>query len=121
MGFVAIAYATCYARKRMARADTATEEAVGGYVWELWDQFPKFILGFLLLAAVASASILSDQTTRFIENAYGWLFLLAFVGLGTNLKLSELRSAGFRPIIVVAIAFIAISVTILLLLSTALG
>jgi len=52
-----------------------------------------------------------------IENAYNWLFVLAFVGLGTEIRLSDLRNTGATPALVVLLAFLAtsaLSLTVLL-------
>ncbi|ELY53407.1 YeiH family protein [Natronolimnohabitans innermongolicus] len=101
IGVVVLAYASYYAR-----------EAGGGRpsIRTLWDEFPKFVLGFLGLALVASAGALSSGQLDAIENAYNWLFVLAFVGLGTEIRLNDLRSTGVTPAIVVLCALLASSV-----------
>ncbi|SEH16454.1 conserved hypothetical integral membrane protein [Natronorubrum sediminis] len=96
IGVVVLAYASYYARH------------VGGgrpSVRTLWDEFPKFVLGFLALALLASAGVLSAGQLDSIENAYNWLFVLAFVGLGTEIKLGDLRNTGVTPALVVLVAF----------------
>jgi len=115
IGVVAVGYAVYYARRRL--------DAGGGNVRarELWDRFPKFVAGFVLLAVVSAAGFLSSGQVQSIENAYEWLFLLAFVGLGTELELQKLRCAGLRPVLVVFVAFVTTSVASLLLLRTLFG
>ena len=111
IGLVAVAYATYYARKR-ARTGEGADVTVR---WrELWDRFPKFVLGFLALALVASAGAFSADQLQSMENAFGWLFLLAFVGLGTDLEIDELRQAGLRPVLIVLTAFLTLSLASLL-------
>lgn len=105
IGLVAVLYATYYARRQMS-ATTAQR----GRLRELWSRFPKFVLGFLLLAVLASAGAFSVGQLRSIEAAYGWLFLVAFVGLGFDLEVRKLRCAGLRPVLVVLVAFITVSI-----------
>ncbi len=75
----------------------------------LWDEFPKFVLGFLALAAVASAGLLTPAQRTAIEHGYDWLFLLAFVGLGTEIRIADLRDTGARPALAVLAALVAAS------------
>lgn len=117
IGVVAVLYATYYARRRMAEEDRGT-----GVRWrELWDRFPKFVLGFVALAGFASAGAFTAEQLRSIERVYGWLFLFAFVGLGTDLELRKLRCAGVRPVLVVFAAFATVSALSLLVLLAVLG
>lgn len=115
IGVVAVGYAIYYTRQRL---DAGAREIRAR---ELWDRFPKFVAGFVLLAFVGAAGLLSSQHLQSIENAYGWLFLLAFVGLGTELELQKLKCAGIRPVLVVFVAFVTTSVTSLLLLQLVFG
>lgn len=118
IGFVAVGYAAYYARRRLDANDGGTTDVR----WrELWNRFPKFVAGFLLLAVLASAGLFSSQEIQFFENAYSWLFLIAFVGLGTDLELEKLRCAGVQPILVVLIAFLTVSTISLLVLLAVLG
>jgi len=104
IGLVVLAYAAYYARRG---ADTSTDLAT------LWEEFPKFVLGFLVLAVAASAGLLSAGQVTTLENTYNWLFLIAFVGLGTELQRSVFADAGLRPIAVVFLTwFVIASVTL---------
>lgn len=119
IGLVAVGYAAYYVR-RLATEDGDTDTT--SIRWrELWNRFPKFVIGFLLFAVVASSGLLSTQDIQSIENAYGWLFLLAFVGLGADLEIRKLRCAGIRPVLVVFIAFMTVSVLSLSILLITLG
>ncbi|PGF13837.1 putative sulfate exporter family transporter [Natrinema sp. CBA1119] len=109
IGVVALAYASYYARSG-ARSRPS--------VRTLWDEFPKFVLGMLALALVASAGVLSATQRASLEHASNWLFLLAFVGLGTEIRLADLRNAGPVPAVVVLLALLvcsAVSLAVLLL------
>ncbi|ELY66015.1 YeiH family protein [Natronococcus jeotgali] len=107
IGAVVIAYASYY-----ARSDSAGRPSLR----TLWDEFPKFVLGFLALVALASAGVFSPAQQASLENAYNWLFVLAFVGLGTEIQLAELRSTGLTPALVVLLAlFVASTVSLVVL------
>ncbi|MWV40921.1 putative sulfate exporter family transporter [Natrialba sp. INN-245] len=108
IGVVVLGYAGYYARSADGSRPT---------VRTLWDEFPKFVLGFLALVLVATAGVLSPDQLAAIENAYNWLFVLAFVGLGTEIRLTELRKAGPLPVLVVLIALLVASTLSLATLS----
>ncbi|WP_049920061.1 YeiH family protein [Halobiforma nitratireducens] len=98
IGLVVVAYASYY-----ARSGTDTSEFSPRV---LWDEFPKFVLGFLGLVALSSVGVFSSGQQASLENAYSWLFVLAFVGLGTEIRLAELRSTGAMPVLVVLTALV---------------
>ncbi|WP_440763667.1 YeiH family protein [Natronorubrum sp. DTA7] len=101
IGAVVLLYASYYARQDGGGRPSLRT---------LWDEFPTFVLGFLVLALVSSAGLLSSAQQHSIESAYNWLFMLAFVGLGTEIRLADLRATGVTPAIVVLVAFLATSV-----------
>jgi uncharacterized integral membrane protein (TIGR00698 family) len=70
----------------------------------IWERFPKFVLGFVLVSALASLSFFSKEEIGAINNLRNWAFTLAFVGIGLDLSFGELRKAGSKPIIVYLIA-----------------
>ncbi len=102
IGVVVLAYASYYARRGGGGGRPSLRT--------LWDEFPKFVLGFLALALIASAGVLSSTQQTSIENAYNWLFVLAFVGLGTEIRLADIRTTGATPALVVLLAFLVTSV-----------
>ncbi|ADB62048.1 Uncharacterized protein family UPF0324 [Haloterrigena turkmenica DSM 5511] len=97
IGVVVLAYASYYAH---------TGGGGRPSVRTLWNEFPTFVLGFLALAVVSSAGVLSSAQVTSIENAYDWLFVLAFVGLGTEIRLADLRATGPMPAVVVLLALL---------------
>lgn len=76
----------------------------------LWTDFPKFVLGFLALVVFASAGAFSPGQHATIENAVDWLFLLAFVGLGAEIRIGDLRGIGIVPVLVVFTTVLVVSV-----------
>ena len=116
IGLLAVGYATYYARRRL---DGDGGDSLG--IRQLWNQFPKYVVGFVMLVALASTGVLTTGHVRSLENAYHWLFLLAFVGLGTEIRIDKLRRAGVAPVLVVLCIFIAVSVASLAALSLLFG
>jgi uncharacterized membrane protein YadS len=100
IGVVALGYAGYYARRD-------TDGTVSPRM--LWANFPTFVLGFLALVALASIGAFSPAQQVSISNAVDWLFLLAFVGLGTEIRLDDLRRAGVRPALVVFATVLLVS------------
>ncbi len=108
IGVVALGYASYYARRG---AGSSISLSV------LWSTFPKFVIGFLLLAVLASIGVFTESQQASISNAVNWLFLLAFVGLGTEIRIQNLRRIGLTPVFVVfAAMFIASTLTLTLAL-----
>lgn len=77
----------------------------------LWEKFPKIVIGFIITMIVANLGFLDSSKIRYMENAYNWLFMLAFVGLGYSTDLKELKKIGIKPFLIVLIAFVIISIT----------
>jgi len=95
IGLIVLIYATYYTRR-------GTDGRLS--IRTLWEEFPTFVLGFLALAVVGSLGVFTSAHRAAIDTAYSWLFLVAFVGLGTEIQLHELRTTGLRPIVVVLIS-----------------
>jgi uncharacterized membrane protein YadS len=96
IGVVAAVYSVAYADGRETAARTN-----GGRLRGLWDAVPKFLVGFLAVAAVANAGLLSPASKASVARIGDWLFLVAFAGLGFELRLSRMRAAGLAPVAVV--------------------
>ncbi|XVH32049.1 YeiH family protein [Haloferacaceae archaeon DSL9] len=108
LGVVAIGYSVAY----------STSKASDPGLKRLWFQFPKFLIGFLLVALVANAGVLSAESIDAIGRASDWLFVLAFVGLGLGIRPEKMRQAGLTPIAIVCCAFAIISTGTLLVVRT---
>jgi uncharacterized membrane protein YadS len=75
---------------------------------EIWDRFPKFILGFAL-ASLASSALFTpllgaaavDAALKVTKGLRAWLFALAFVSIGLESNFRDLARAasGIKPII----------------------
>ncbi len=66
----------------------------------IWDRFPKFVLGFLAASALYTLGVIDGGRGTAIEALRNWSFTLAFVGMGLQLSLSDLRQMGWRPLAV---------------------
>ncbi|MFW5911715.1 MAG: YeiH family protein [Halolamina sp.] len=107
IGLVAVGYAAVYVRRRSGSGGAGRGDA--GTLARLWSPFPKFVLGFVAVVAVANLGLLSGGEIGSLANAADWLFLLSFAGLGMEIRLGELRAVGYRPVLVVLIALLAVS------------
>ncbi|GAB7095029.1 YeiH family protein [Halolamina litorea] len=105
IGVVAVGYAVLYARRR-EHGDDSTDR---GLLVRVWEPFPKFVVGFVAVVAVANLGLLSEAGITSLGNAADWLFLLAFAGLGMEIRLDDLRETGYRPVLVVLVALLAVS------------
>jgi len=102
IGFVVLGYALYWSRKGRA-------ENVGNKAAFLWAKFPKFVLGFLLISALATASVFSTDKLGSLANLSRWAFLLTFAGVGLRTNVREMFKQGARPFIVGALGEIAIA------------
>ncbi len=75
---------------------------------EIWDRFPKFILGFVAASMAASFVCLpalgSEATAALLKQTKvfrGWLFCMAFlsIGLESNFRVMSAQMAGGKPIL----------------------
>lgn len=51
----------------------------------IWDRFPKFVLGFILLSILASLGLFDKAQVTDLKNLRQWALTLAFVGIGWGL------------------------------------
>ena len=81
---------------------------------------PKFILGFLLVSALATAGAFDPAQTADIANLSRWAFLLTFAGVGLRTNVREMMKQGIRPFLVGAIGEFAIAaITLMMVLAVA--
>jgi uncharacterized integral membrane protein (TIGR00698 family) len=102
IGFVVLAYAIHWARKEKTAG--VTNKAAF-----LWRKFPKFVLGFLLISAIATAHVFSKDQLVSLANLSRWAFLLTFAGVGLGTNIRELGKQGFRPFLVGAVGEVVIA------------
>ena len=102
IGFVVLAYAIYWASRGQAQA--VTNKAAF-----LWQKFPKFVLGFLLVSVLATVGFFTKDQNTNLANLSRWAFLLTFAGVGLRTNFREMRQQGLRPFLVGFIGEIAIA------------
>src|SRR5580658_4925309 len=102
IGFVVLGYASHGARKEKT-------EGVTNRAAFLWQKFPKFVLRFLLISAIATAHVFSKDQLLSLANLSRWAFLLTFAGVGLRTNIRELGKQGFRPFFVGAVGEVVIA------------
>jgi len=103
IGFVVLGYALYWASK----GEAAGIKNKGAF---LWQKFPKFVLGFLLISLLASVGFFSKPQLTAVGNLSRWAFLLTFAGVGLRTNIRELTRQGIRPLLVGTIGEIVIAV-----------
>jgi uncharacterized integral membrane protein (TIGR00698 family) len=102
IGFVVLGYAIYWASKGQA-AGIQNKAAF------LWQKFPKFVLGFLLISLLATIGFFSKPQLTAVGNLSRWAFLLTFAGVGLRTNIRELTKQGVRPLLVGTIGEIVIA------------
>ena len=102
IGFVVLGYAIYWARK----SNRQGVESKGAF---LWQKFPKFVLGFLLISSLATVGVFTKPQIADLANLTRWAFLLTFAGVGLQTNIRELTKQGLRPLAVGAIGEFAIA------------
>ncbi|GAA0356214.1 YeiH family protein [Microbispora corallina] len=106
IGFVVLGFALFWAARGQARA-------VGNRTRFLWAKFPKFVLGFLAVSALATAGVIAKADVASIGNLSRWAFLLTFAGVGLSTDFRAIRRQGLRPFVVGALAELTVTVVTL--------
>jgi len=102
IGFVVLAYAIYWAKRGQAGA-------VGNKAAFLWNKFPKFVLGFLLISLLVSLHTFTKDQVGSLGNLSRWAFLLTFAGVGLRTNLRQMSQQGLRPFIVGALGEVLIA------------
>lgn len=105
LGLVAIGYSAVYTRSTAG----LTASLMDPNIRQLWTDFPKFLVGFFLVAAITNFGVLSPASVASISAIADWLFILAFVGLGTAIRVETIRKAGLAPVLIILMYLLAIS------------
>src|SRR6201997_2596824 len=112
IGFVVLAYAIYWASRGQAKTITNKAKFV-------WQKFPKFVLGFLLISILATYHFFNKDQITALANLSRWAFLLTFAGVGLRTNFREMRKQGLRPFAVGAIGEVVIAIFTLALVAGA--
>lgn len=121
IGFVVLGFALYWAARGQADEIARGANAKAAFVW---NKFPKFVLGFLAVSAIATAGWLTKGQTANLANVSKWAFLLTFAGVGLNTDIRQIARTGWRPLVVAVIGLTVVatvSLGIVLLTSRLLG
>lgn len=105
IGFVAFAVAVFFTASENREKGTNAKSTVG--IGEIWNRFPKFILGFLaasiFVSFIAQNAFGAEATSSIISSLSQfrtWAFALAFTSIGLETNFGELKEqfAGGKPV-----------------------
>ena len=69
--------------------------------WEiLKEKFPLFVFGFAFVWTLNCLQVWPVPASEAMGNVMEWFFAICFVGLGMSTKLSDLRKAGAKGILI---------------------
>ena len=108
IGFIVLGYAIYWSSRGQAGK-------VGNKAAFLWQKFPKFVLGFLLISLLATTAFFTKSQLTSLANLSRWAFLLTFAGVGLRTNLRELGKQGWKPFAVGAIGEVFIALLTLCL------
>ena len=123
LGVVAVALTAYFAVRVERSATSALDDSARPSAAQLWERFPKFVLGFLAASVigtlyVAAVGAAAAKPVIATVNDLRTLFLiLAFVSIGLEFRVAPLREAGWRPVGVFAGATV-VNLLVGLLLAT---
>jgi uncharacterized integral membrane protein (TIGR00698 family) len=106
IGFVVLGFALYWASRGEADEIAPGLRAKTAFVWE---KFPKFVLGFLAVSAIATAGWLTKGQSANLANVSKWAFLMTFAGVGLNTNFRELARTGWRPLVVAIIGLVVVA------------
>lgn len=73
----------------------------------IWKRFPKFVLGFILASLLFTFGVLkSGDPSTAIKSMKDWFFAMAFVCMGLELSVGQIRKMGWSPVVVYLIVTI---------------
>jgi uncharacterized integral membrane protein (TIGR00698 family) len=105
IGLVVLGYAAYWS----TRGGRTVATGLSGRAAFVWRTFPKFVLGFIAVSALATAGLFAKAEVTSLGNLSKWAFLLCFAGVGLNFDLRELARSGLRPLVVAALGLVVVA------------
>jgi uncharacterized integral membrane protein (TIGR00698 family) len=102
IGFVVLGYALYWVRQNQGKE-------IDNKAAFLWQKFPKFVLGFIVISALATAGAFTTTQVTDLANLSRWAFLLTFAGVGLRTNVRDLMKQGWRPLAVGVVGECAIA------------
>ncbi|MFD2168652.1 YeiH family protein [Tumebacillus lipolyticus] len=78
-------------------------------------EFPWFLLGFLAMSVIGTLILLPASMLSALSTLTTLLLAMAMVGLGLNVALRDLRSKAGRPLLIIIVTSLLLSLGVLLL------
>lgn len=97
----------------MAKQQTTSEQSRKPW----YQAIPKFILWFLLAAAISSLFNFSDTIIAVFRQLAHFLITIALAGVGLTVKFRHFKQAGFKPILFGLILWIGLTIVSLIVLT----
>jgi len=72
--------------------------------------FPNFLMGFLALVILNSLQIIPPVVLDFLQGASKWLLVMAITAVGMKTSLRKMFSLGWKPIFLILIETVTISI-----------
>lgn len=66
----------------------------------IWQRFPKFVLGFIATSLLFTFGAIAKDPGSAIAAMKDWAFCLAFVCMGLELSVGQIKKMGWSPVIV---------------------
>ncbi|MBM4459320.1 MAG: putative sulfate exporter family transporter [Chloroflexi bacterium] len=66
----------------------------------IWQRFPKFVLGFIVTSLLFTFGAIQKDPGAAIAALKDWAFCLAFVCMGLELSVGQIKKMGWNPVIV---------------------
>jgi uncharacterized membrane protein YadS len=70
----------------------------------IWERFPKFVLGFVLASILYTLGWIDGGKGTVLEALKNWAFTFAFVCMGLDFSVRELKQTGWKPAVVFLVA-----------------
>ena len=83
IGFVVLGYALYWVRQHQGKE-------IDNKAAFLWQKFPKFVLGFIVISALVTAGGFTQSQVTDLANLSRWAFLLTFAGVGLRTNVRDL-------------------------------
>jgi uncharacterized integral membrane protein (TIGR00698 family) len=88
----------------------ARRSAAGGEVRLPWRKIvPVFLLGFLATATLATVGLVPPSWHAPLSAVAAFLITTALAGIGLSLRLSDMRAAGVRPLLLGGLLWVAVA------------
>ncbi len=106
MGVIILVYALFYANK----GATQEVEHKGKFVWQ---KFPKFLIGFLILSLLSTLGFFNAEQITDMKHLYKWIFMLSFAGVGFRTDFEKMKEIGLKSFFVGFGGEVAVSIATL--------